>query len=40
MCYTQSGFNAVSVPMGAGAGNKQQWLDFDYDRLEQFDEIY
>jgi twinkle protein len=40
MCYAQSGFNAVSVPMGAGTGNKQQWLDFDYDRLEQFDEIY
>jgi len=40
MAYAQSGFPALSVPMGAGDGNKQAWLDYDFDRLEQFDTIY
>jgi twinkle protein len=40
MVYHQQGFNALSVPMGAGRDGKQQWLDYDYDRLERFDYIY
>jgi twinkle protein len=40
LCYAQEGYAALSVPMGAGVGMKQQWIDLDWDRLEHFDTIY
>lgn len=41
MAYYQYGaFPALSIPMGAGTGAKQQWIENDWDRLERFDTIY
>lgn len=34
------GFHALSVPFGGGGGNKQQWIDCEWQHLERFDEIY
>jgi twinkle protein len=34
------GFHALSVPFGGGKGAKQQWIDNDYEMLEQFETIY
>lgn len=34
------GYPAVSVPFGAGKGDKQQWVDYDWEKLEQFETIY
>ena len=34
------GFPAVSVPFGGGGGNKQQWIEHEFDRLAQFERIY
>lgn len=30
----------LSVPFGGGKGAKQQWIDAEFDRLAQFEEIY
>lgn len=40
MTLWQYGFPALSVPFGAGKGNKQKWIEYEYDRLSQFDEIF
>lgn len=37
MTWSQMGFPAVSVPMGAG---NHQWIDYEWERLLQFDLIY
>lgn len=34
------GFPALSVPFGGGAGNKQRWIEAEFDRLQQFETIY
>lgn len=34
------GFDAVSVPFGGGDGRKQQWIEYEFDWLSQFDVIY
>lgn len=34
------GFPALSVPFGGGVGEKQQWIESDFDRLFQFETIY
>jgi twinkle protein len=36
----QYGFPAVSVPFGGGKGDKQQWVDYDWNELERFETIY
>lgn len=36
----QYGHRALSVPQGGGSGHKQDWIDNDWDRLEQFRTIY
>lgn len=36
----QYGFPALSVPFGGGGGNKQKWLEYEFERLSIFDEIY
>lgn len=36
----QYGISALSVPFGAGGGNKQQWIENEFERLVIFDEIY
>lgn len=35
----QYGYTAVSVPFGAGKGEKQQWVDYDWNELERFETI-
>ena len=41
LAYAMCGIPAVSVPVGGGTGNKQDnWIQNDYDKLEQFDTIY
>ena len=35
----QYGFPAVSVPFGGGKGDKQQWVNTDYEHLSQFETI-
>lgn len=40
MSASQCGFPALSVPFGGGAGEKQRWIEYEYDRLQRFDVIY
>ncbi len=40
MTLHQYGFPALSVPFGGGSGNKHKWLEYEFDRLSIFDEIY
>lgn len=40
MALYEYGFPALSVPFGGGAGDKQRWIDFEYERLAAYDEIY
>jgi twinkle protein len=34
------GYPALSVPFGGGRGEKQAWIEYEYEALEQFDVIY
>lgn len=34
------GYPAMSVPFGGGGGNKQQWIDNDFEALQRFATIY
>jgi twinkle protein len=36
----QWGIPSLSLPMGGGGGNKQQWVEREYPLLERFDEIF
>lgn len=40
MTLHQYGFPALSVPFGGGRGAKQQWVEYEFDRLSAFDKIY
>lgn len=40
MTLYQYGLAALSVPFGGGKGDKQRWIEFEFDRLSIFDEIY
>jgi len=40
MSVKQAGHDALAVPIGAGGGNKQSWVENEYDNLECFDTIY
>lgn len=40
MSLHQYGFPTLSVPFGGGGGNKHRWLEYEYERLAIFDEIY
>ena len=40
MSMYQYGHAALSVPFGGGVGDKQQWMENEYDNLEQFKTIY
>lgn len=39
MSFCQYGIPALSVPFGGGKGEKQRWINYEYDRLNQFDEV-
>jgi twinkle protein len=34
------GFSALSVPRGGGKGEKQKWIENEYERMERFERIY
>lgn len=41
MAMLEAGYCALSVPMGGGAGEKQDgWIDSEWERLQLFDRIY
>ncbi len=40
MSLSEYGFAALSIPFGGGSGKKQQWIEYEYERLSMFDEIY
>ena len=40
MSLYQYGIAALSVPFGGGAGDKQRWIEYEHERLNQFDEIF
>lgn len=39
MAYYEQGHVALSIPFGAGTGEKQAWISTEYDRLQRFDTI-
>lgn len=39
MTFFQMGLPAFSVPFGGGSGAKQQWIDYEFENLERFEEI-
>jgi len=40
MSLFQYGIPALSLPFGGGIGQKQAWLEYEFDHLSHFDEIY
>ena len=40
MTMSQYGLQALSVPFGAGKGNKNDWIDYEWDNLAQFETIF
>lgn len=36
----QYGHHALSVPFGGGGGDKQQWVEYEWENLERFEVIY
>jgi twinkle protein len=40
MSLHQYGYPALSVPFGGGGGDKQKWIEYEYERLAIFNEIY
>jgi twinkle protein len=40
MTWLVYGFPALSVPFGGGAGDKQKWIENEFDNLQRFDTIY
>jgi twinkle protein len=40
MSVYQMGYPAVSIPLGAGNGNKHDWIQHEWERLERFNDIY
>lgn len=40
MALADYGLQALSIPVGAGKGEKQDWIENEWDNLERFDTIY
>ncbi|MCK5617459.1 toprim domain-containing protein, partial [Candidatus Pacearchaeota archaeon] len=40
MSLFQYGYPALSVPFGGGKGDKQQWVEYEWENLEQLETIY
>jgi len=40
MTLSQFGIPALSVPLGAGTGSKNDWITHEFDKLAHFDKIY
>lgn len=39
LSWAAYGYHTLSVPFGGGSGNKQRWIDSDFDRLQRFERI-
>lgn len=40
MSYSEQGIPALSIPAGAGAGEKLKWIELEWEHLERFDTIF
>ena len=40
LALSEYGFQALSIPFGAGKGDKQDWIENEWPHLERFDTIY
>ncbi|MCW5736331.1 MAG: toprim domain-containing protein [Enhydrobacter sp.] len=40
LSWAAYGYHAMSVPFGGGGGNKQRWIEYEFDRLQRFERIY
>lgn len=40
LSWAAYGFPAMSVPFGGGGGNKQRWIESEFDRMDRFERIY
>ena len=40
LSWAAYGWPAMSVPFGGGGGNKQQWIESEFERMERFERIY
>lgn len=40
LSFWEQGIPALSVPFGAGKDGKQKWIDYEFDRLSRFDNLY
>lgn len=40
LSWAAYGYPAMSVPFGGGGGEKQAWIESDFERLERFENIY
>jgi twinkle protein len=40
LSWAAYGWPAMSVPFGGGGGNKQQWIENEFERMERFERIY
>lgn len=40
MTISQYGFPAVALPLGGGSGKKHQWIEYEFELLSIFDEIF
>ncbi len=40
MSLFQLGYPALSVPFGGGKGDKQRWIETEFEHLERFDAVY
>ncbi len=40
LSFWEQGIPALSIPFGAGKDGKQKWIDYEYDRLSRFDNLY
>lgn len=40
MSAFEYGYPAMSVPFGGGSGEKQRWIEYDWEALARFDSIY
>lgn len=40
LSWAAYGFPAMSVPFGGGKGEKQKWIESEFERMERFEKIY
>lgn len=40
LTFFEQGIVALSVPKGAGAGGKQDWIEYEFERLERFANVF